>query len=81
MTVQAKFRCIQVTTQREGDGSKTDAKVAAIKLQAVYEENGPNKSWAKYTPMGELTMQVTNPAAIDAFEVGQCYLLEFTPVE
>lgn len=39
------------------------------------------KEWSKYTPSGRATLYVTNPAAIEQFEVGKEYLLTFEPYE
>ncbi len=41
---------------------------------------GTNKSWSKWTPSGQLSITITNPDAIDAFEKGNAYYLDFTPV-
>ncbi len=38
-----------------------------------------NKTWAKYTPAGSITLQIDNPAAYDAFVLGQSYFVDFTP--
>ena len=43
-------------------------------LAGLPEGNG---DWSKYTPQGDLTMTVTNPAAIEQFEVGGVYRLTF----
>lgn len=40
-----------------------------------------NKDWSKYTPQGELKMTITNPGAIEQFELGKEYYLDFTPAE
>ena len=50
-----------------------------MKLQALA---GPgNEEWSKWTPSGELSMSITNPAAIAEFEVGKDYYLDFTPCD
>jgi hypothetical protein len=36
-----------------------------------------NASWSKWTPAGELRMQITNPHLTDAFAHGEHYLIEF----
>ncbi len=36
-----------------------------------------NKDWSKYTPSGEIKMMITNPGAIDQFEIGGVYKLTF----
>ena len=53
---------------------------AEVRLNAVYEDGGgDNKSWSKYTPSGEIRMFITNPDAIEQFEVGKSYFVNFTP--
>lgn len=55
-----------------GDGRPT----CHVKLSAVTDEG--NKSWAKYTPSGSIELQIDNPDAYDAFELGQHYFVDFT---
>jgi hypothetical protein len=43
-------------------------------LQGLPEGNG---DWSKYTAQGELSMTVTNQAAIEQFEIGAVYSLTF----
>jgi hypothetical protein len=51
-----------------------------VRFQAAYGDGkSDNAEWSKWTPSGELRMFVTNPAAIDAFDVGKSYYLELTP--
>jgi hypothetical protein len=47
----------------------------------VYGNGEANKDWSKWTPSGELKMMVTNPAAIEKFELGKEYYLDFTPAD
>ncbi len=59
---------------------------ATITLMPVFGsyadgDNETNKSWSKYTPSGKIEMSVTNPAAIEMFEQGKAYFIDFTPVE
>jgi hypothetical protein len=44
------------------------------------DDEGTNKSWSKWTPSGSLSITITNPAAIDQFEKGKAYYLDFNPV-
>lgn len=76
-TVRAKFRCLSITHFADNG---TDPQ-AEIRFHAVYGTGEENKSWSKWTPSGELKMMVTNPSAIEAFELGKSYFLDFTPAE
>ena len=75
MNVAAKMKCKSVTIF-DGEGGRE------IKLSAVYSDDkeSPNFSWSKYTPQGELSMRITNPAAYEQFEPGKSYLLTFAEV-
>ena len=83
MTVRAKFYVQEIKHLHTG---RSEDVCAIIKLAAAFgtyakgDDEG-NKDWSKYTPQGSLEMTVTNPAAIAGFELGQCYYLDFTPVE
>lgn len=67
MNVRAKFVC----AGKSGN---------AVSLTAA--TNGPdNESWSKHTPSGTVTMQITNPLALERFEPGKSYFVDFTPAE
>lgn len=48
-----------------------------VELQAVSGDE--NKPWSQYTPSGTITMQIDNPPAAAAFELGRTFLLTFEP--
>lgn len=76
--VRAKFKCTEikhVATQSPNDV------LAMLTFIPVYGDGKDNKEWSKYTPSGKLEMTVTNPSAIDKFEIGKDYYLDFKPVE
>ena len=62
-TIKAKFTVITVTTF--ADGSKQ-----VILNAAIHGEE--NKEWSKWTPSGEIKMNITNPDV--EFEFGDYYL-------
>lgn len=68
MSVRAKFRCASVEH-------------GSVKLEAVTSGSEENKTWAKYTPSGQLSMQIDNPAALEQFSVGGEYYLDITKAE
>lgn len=81
MTVRCKFRCIERKESGSNYGPKADgAKTQeGVVLAAVY---GPgNEEWSKYTPSGRLEMQITNPAALDQFKVGDEYYVDIVKAE
>lgn len=74
--VRAKFQCIGKAHSHQ----LGDAVFCEVTLCPVWEgENGENRSWSKATPQGRLTMGITNPDAVEAFELGKFYYLDFTP--
>lgn len=75
MTVTAKFRCVSLNYLDPGVGSKEV--IAQLKLSAVYGDGKENKDWSKWTPAGEITMTVTNPAAVDYFRPGKEFFVVF----
>lgn len=80
MNVRAKFFVEDI---RHNDVPGTD-QYATITMKPVFGSYGDgevNKSWSKYTPSGSLSISITNPAAIDAFEKGKAYYLDFTPAD
>lgn len=69
-SLRAKFRLYQVA-QREG--------TQEFEFHAVYGKDGSdNASWSKATPVGKLTMVVTNPDAFGIFEPGSSVYIDIT---
>jgi len=72
MTVRAKFT-LQSITQFQGSYKE-------LKFGAVYDTSTPeNERFTKATPSGQITMSIDNPAALEQFEIGKSYYLDFTP--
>ena len=79
MAVRAKFRCTSKTS-RTSAGSYGPAKpvdTEEVTLAAVMGDE--NKEWSQWTPSGNLSMTINNPKALEQFEVGKDYFLDFTP--
>lgn len=79
MSVQAMFYVKEINHRAT---NQTDSVNVEIKMAAAFGSylNGlpeGNGDWSKWTPSGELSMTVTNPAAIDQFEIGGVYRLSF----
>jgi hypothetical protein len=75
MRVQAKMRCVSKSDTCGNYGPPGVPTQAFVKLSAVQGEE--NKTWTQWTPSGSAEMQITNPAALAAFEVGKDYLVTF----
>ncbi|HYK55027.1 MAG TPA: hypothetical protein VEV15_01005 [Flavisolibacter sp.] len=68
--VVAKF---SVTSIEDFGANKT------VKLRAVYDKDGANKDFTKYTPYGEMTIGITSEApASSFFAPGQTLTLTFS---
>lgn len=83
MNIKARFICTEikhVLTQSHPTEKTGFANLTFVPALGTYGDGEVNKSWAKYTPSGKLEMAVTNPAAIEAFELGKVYELTFEPV-
>ncbi len=79
MNVRAKMRCWLVQPLHSGDPSEQCAQIC---LMPVYDDgSAENASWAKWTPAGEIRLTITNPAAIEKFELGKAYFVDFTPAD
>lgn len=70
MTIRAKMKCLSAHVPT---GSETEH----VRLFAVADDE--NKTWAKYTPGGELTLSISNPAAQGRFTVDAYYFIDITP--
>ncbi len=75
MTVRAKFMVQSIQHIHSSEAC------AEITLRAVWGDGKGNESWSKATPQGEIKMMITNPAAIDAFDLGKSYFADFTPAD
>ena len=76
MTVRAKMRLVSKTDNASHRGG-TAVESTTVRLQAV---QGPdNEAWSKYTPNGTLELNITNPAAVGALELGREYFVDLTP--
>lgn len=78
MNVLARFRCTEI--KHLATHTPTDV-LASLVFIPVYGDGKANESWSKHTPSGELKMNITNPNAIAAFEIGKTYELAFSKVD
>lgn len=71
-TVRALFRCTEVTHTKHAPNADESRR---FKFQAMYDDRVPEQArYAKYTPSGELTITVDNPAV--QWETGKFYYLD-----
>ncbi|QYR20811.1 hypothetical protein KZ483_24130 [Paenibacillus sp. sptzw28] len=63
--VRAKFKC----WSNHG---------GVVTLHPVTDGSEENKTFWKYTPGGQITLTITNPDAVNQFEPGKEYYVDFT---
>ncbi|QLE54840.1 hypothetical protein [Nostoc sp. TCL26-01] len=71
--MKAKFQVSSTTRFTGFSGVK-------VELYPVVNTSDENKEFWKATPDGKLEMTITNPNAVDFFEVDKEYYLEFSEV-
>ena len=71
MTVRAR---VQLAKRTQTGSSGTTVELTPV---ATSDPNDPNYSYSKYTPSGNLSLFITNPAAADFFEFGEFYDVTF----
>lgn len=71
--VRAKFKVTAIEYYHYSPGS------ARVKLSAIHDTTTPeNERFSKATPSGELSMMIDNPPAVQEFQLGKSYYLDFT---
>lgn len=62
--------------------TSTEVTFAAVSKNGGYPEDGSdeNNTFAKFTPQADLKMVIQNPELMGAFEIGQEFFVDFTPV-
>lgn len=75
--VRAKFYVYSVTKHAPSNGRQA----GTVRLHPVYssDPNHENKRFWDATPSGSIEMQVNNMAALEQFEPGQEFYVDFTP--
>jgi len=73
--VRAKFKCVNIENQPENQQKLVD-------FEAVVDGSEENKSFSKYTPCGGAFLNISEETtAVNFFEEGQCYYLDFVKAE
>ena len=72
--VRAKFTLIDIRTTSWG--------CKILKFITQYDNTIPeDQRFQKATPVGEIEMQIDNPAALEQFTIGKSYYADFTKAE
>lgn len=77
--MRAKFRITKIEKPYEGCEKLTMMAVT----DKPFDEHGASEdnSFARWTPEGELTISIQNPALLQQFKEGDPYYLDFTKAE
>jgi hypothetical protein len=75
MALRLKMVVNTVKRHADNDGNISQEEIT---LSAVYsdKEGAPNKQWSKWTPSGNLSFVVSNPAALGQVLPGQFYFVD-----
>jgi hypothetical protein len=79
--MRAKLQVIGVTQQKSGETVMSEnLSLSAVCGKAPFGENGESEdnTYARYTPMATLTMQISNPNLFGKIKEGQKFYLDFT---
>ena len=77
--VRAKFRCTEKKQTPHWDPKNNQPSVDSVSFSPAYGES--NKEWSAATPSGAIQLTITNPEAINRFELGKHYFVDFTPAD
>ncbi|MCM2399795.1 hypothetical protein NBH20_01390 [Rhizobium sp. S153] len=77
--MRAKMRITEVNRFEGSDRIK----MVAVARPSGYPSDGSDEdnTYAKFTPQGELTITVNNPALLGKYEPGKRFYLDFTPAD
>lgn len=77
-TMRAKF---QINTVTVFQGGQEQLKMTAVAKNGTYPADGSDEdnTYAKFSPAGELSLTIANPALLGKFKPGEKFYLDFTP--
>ena len=79
ITMRAKMRVTEVNRFEQSDRIK----MVAVAKSGSYPADGQDEdnTYAKFSPQGELTLTIANPALLGKIEPGTRFYLDFTPAD
>ena len=79
MSTNMRAKMTVMRVERWNGGDKITMNAVAAKS---YPEDGSDEdnTYAKFSPSGELTLTIANPALIGKIQPGETYYLDFVPV-
>jgi len=81
MSEPIKMRAKMQITEVNRYSQQDRLKMVAVARSGGYPDDGSDEdnSYAKFSPQGELTITIANPALLGKFEPGTKFYLDFTP--
>lgn len=81
---RAKCRVIGVhnhSSLHPTSGKEAEIESMTVTLQPVFggENDAANKDWSKWTPSGQLQLQISNPNVFPLLKNGACFFVDFVP--
>lgn len=83
-TMRAKMQVTEIVQTSYQDATKGLIRQDRVKMAAVAAKSYPpdgsdeDNSFARFSPAGELTLTIANPALIDVIKPGQKFYMDFT---
>jgi len=73
------FYVKEINHRATGDPKSVNVEIKMGAAFGTYLKGLPegNGDWSKWTPSGDLSITITNPDAIEQFEIGEVYRLTF----
>lgn len=73
MSVVTKFTVTRIENNLHEGGFKN----TKVYLEPRYEKTVLDKSFSEATPSGQIVMDITNPSALEQFEIGKPFFVTF----
>lgn len=80
MATRAMMRVVGRHEQKQYGSAGDQPTSVGVTLQPIFDE-GSNSSWSKYTPSGELRLEITNPEAFNQIQLGKTFSVTLAEVD
>jgi hypothetical protein len=80
MTTRAKFQCQRIENTKYAGGESSVLVFTAV-TPYNSEDTAINKAFWEATPNGEIKITISNKKAVEQFQPGKQYYVDFTEIE
>jgi|GEM_PF-2339658 len=56
-----------------------EPEMACVKITLKPTQDDSNADWSHFPPMGEISLTITRPAAVEQFQLGRAFTVDLTP--